>query len=377
MSNHTMIKSILLSKSLMISLSKLALRTSYTFIKRATIILFLLIPALSAFAQDHYEKKYSLGQTSGGKWYKLMSIDLNDNGNYNSINITLDLQYVNTWTKYNSKAILRFREGPTSSSADYQSKVSGTNTTIIKLKKTGAKTYDILGYSNGGWGHMYFSSIVNKEAPLMITIPDIPVVADITQFEDAPVKGDWYFPLGQVAITKSGTIGGVWNPSGSFLKIADTGSSSMIIDSNEIYGSGTLHLGSKTGDIIKFRTISENSTSDKMVIKANGKVGIGTNNPDSELSVNGKIHTKEVKVDMTGWADYVFDKGYQLPTLQEVEQHIKENGHLQNIPSTKEVEENGIELGEMNKKLLEKIEQLTLYIIKQDKRITQLEEAIK
>ncbi|RKN09891.1 hypothetical protein D7036_03720 [Aquimarina sp. BL5] len=275
-------------------------------------------------------------------------------------------------------------------------------------------------------------------------------------------------PQSKLEIKQSGTIGGTWNPSGSFLTISDSGSSKMIMDSNEIYGNGTLHIGSKTGDIIKFRTISENSTSDKVVIKADGKVGIGTNSPqaglhianntglfiddsasgfpgrismtdgftnastkddmlfesdgafifkldrngngisnlpgfgvynknneaiffakdngnvgigtstpDAKLAVNGNIHTKEVKVDLIGWADYVFKEGYNLPTLEQVEDHIATKGHLINIPSAAEVAENGIQLGAMNAKLLEKIEELTLYTIAQEKKLQKQEERLK
>lgn len=85
------------------------------------------------------------------------------------------------------------------------------------------------------------------------------------------------------------------------------------------------------------------------------------------LSVSGKVRAKSVKV-YTTWADYVFEDGYKLPTLTEVENHIKEKGHLQDIPSAKEVEAKGIELGEMNKLLLQKIEELTLYVIDQNKQ---------
>ena len=110
-------------------------------------------------------------------------------------------------------------------------------------------------------------------------------------------------------------------------------------------------------------------TTKMMTMTANGNLGIGTTNPNGwKLAVNGKIRAKEIKVE-TNWADYVFDKEYNLPTLLEVENHIKEKGHLQNIPSAKEVEKNGIELGEMNKKLLEKIEELTLYTIAQEKKL--------
>lgn len=122
--------------------------------------------------------------------------------------------------------------------------------------------------------------------------------------------------------------------------------------------------------------------------KPNSFVNIGTNsfNDGAEiyrLSVNGAMRAHRVKV-YTTWADYVFEEGYKLPTLEEVEKHIKEKGHLQDIPSAKEVEANGIELGEMNKLLLQKIEELTLYMIDQKKEtekqgelIKQLEEQVK
>ncbi|MBL0737622.1 hypothetical protein JI750_12020 [Flavobacterium sp. GN10] len=108
---------------------------------------------------------------------------------------------------------------------------------------------------------------------------------------------------------------------------------------------------------------------ERISISSTGKVGIGMLNPTNELDVNGTIHSKEVKVDMTGWTwpDFVFKKEYNLPTLEEVEKHITEKGHLKNIPSEEEVFKNGIDLGEMNAKLLQKIEELTLYIIEMKK----------
>ncbi len=104
--------------------------------------------------------------------------------------------------------------------------------------------------------------------------------------------------------------------------------------------------------------------STKMRIKRDGKVGIGTTNPDEKLTVNGTIHSTEVKVDLTvPGPDYVFEPNYDLRTLKETEEFIKANKHLPEIPSAKEMEANGVELGVMNMLLLKKIEELTLYLI--------------
>jgi len=100
-----------------------------------------------------------------------------------------------------------------------------------------------------------------------------------------------------------------------------------------------------------------------MTMLANGNLGVGTDNPTEKLAVKGKIRAQEIKVETADWPDYVFAKGYQLPSLQETEKHIKEKGHLPGIPSAEEVKANGVDLGAMNAKLLKKIEELTLYLI--------------
>lgn len=106
-----------------------------------------------------------------------------------------------------------------------------------------------------------------------------------------------------------------------------------------------------------------------------GNVGIGTLTTGShKLAVEGTIGAREVKVYLGAWSDFVFKKDYNLPTLKEVETHIRSKGHLKGIPSEKEVIQNGVNLGEMNSKLLQKVEELTLYLIQQNKDIEVLKE---
>lgn len=115
-----------------------------------------------------------------------------------------------------------------------------------------------------------------------------------------------------------------------------------------------------------------------LVIKGDTRnVGIGTDTPTNKLEVNGKIRSKEVIVEATGWPDYVFEADYDLPTLAEIEAYIKANKHLPDVPSAKKIEENGLTLGEMNALLLKKIEELTLYTIEQEKAKDDQQELIQ
>jgi hypothetical protein len=104
-------------------------------------------------------------------------------------------------------------------------------------------------------------------------------------------------------------------------------------------------------------------------ITNDGKVGIGTKTPDSKLTVAGKIHAQEIKVSIYAGSDFVFNEDFNLPALSNLENYVKTHRHLPNIPSANEMIENGVELGDMQIKLLQKIEEMTLYIIEQDKQI--------
>jgi hypothetical protein len=120
--------------------------------------------------------------------------------------------------------------------------------------------------------------------------------------------------------------------------------------------------------------VSGNMT-DRMFITHEGNVGIDQPNPTKKLEVNGTIRSKEVIVE-TGWPDYVFANDYNLLPLSELEKYIAKHHHLPEVPSEAEVAENGVALGEMNATLLKKIEELTLHIIDQNKRIEELEKRI-
>jgi hypothetical protein len=112
----------------------------------------------------------------------------------------------------------------------------------------------------------------------------------------------------------------------------------------------------------------------------NGAVGIGTSNPgDFQFAVNGNVGAKGVRVtkNNAAWPDYVFAKQYRLPSLMEVEKFIETNHHLEDVPSATEVEKDGHDLGEMDAILLKKLEELTLYIIKQQKEIELLKKQLQ
>ncbi len=132
--------------------------------------------------------------------------------------------------------------------------------------------------------------------------------------------------------------------------------------------------GTKKSDFI-FYAAPSNGTSgtnaavtEVMRICENGSVGIGTDFPGSfKLAVEGTLGARKIKVSQAGWADFVFHPDYPLASLDSVAHFIKVNRHLPDIPAEKEVLAEGIDVGEMNKKLLQKIEELTLYLIESRK----------
>lgn len=161
----------------------------------------------------------------------------------------------------------------------------------------------------------------------------------------------------------------------TFLTLGQETNDQIIVDntSQKYFGGGYF-----------FRVHNEAASSkyvDALMIGENGNVGIGVNPPQNKLDVagkssfsdnmkvNAKIEAKEIKVTQTPTADFVFEENYELPTLEDVEKHIKDKKHLPEIASAKEMEKEGVNVGEFQIKLLQKIEELTLYTIEQNKQL--------
>jgi hypothetical protein len=169
--------------------------------------------------------------------------------------------------------------------------------------------------------------------------------------DNSPSYGTYGFANGNGGpSTLYGVYGGV-STSGTGTKYALYGSASTQANAWALWANGDAHF-----------------TSDVRIGHTNDVVGY-------KLSVDGKIIGEEIKVQLSqNWPDYVFEPGYQLRSASDLESFIQAHGHLPGVPSAKQVEaEDGIHLGEMNRILLEKVEELTLLIIEQDKRIRQLE----
>ena len=178
-------------------------------------------------------------------------------------------------------------------------------------------------------------------------------------------------PLGAVILTiqaahSSATIG-----SGGIIKFTNNvAPADVAAIKTHTEGPGNVSLRFQTG-------YGTGKLADRMIISNSGDIGVGTMAPDAKLAVNGTIHSKEIKVDLLNWPDYVFANDYQLPSLKETEEHIKKKGHLPGIPSANEVKSNGLLLGEMNAKLLQKIEEMTLIMIQLNKKVEQQAETLK
>ncbi len=145
------------------------------------------------------------------------------------------------------------------------------------------------------------------------------------------------------------------------------------------YGIGvdTLQIQKSDVQLAGFYGLNFQTGSGQMVMTNAGNVGIGNTAPTAKLAVNGTVRAQEVVVQTAGWPDYVFKKDYRLPDIDSLSQQIKVYGHLPDMPSAVYIAQNGQNLGEMNKKLLQKVEELTLYLIQQKEQNDKLQKEVE
>jgi hypothetical protein len=181
-------------------------------------------------------------------------------------------------------------------------------------------------------------------------------------------------------MSANGNVGiGTLSPSGKLeIKGPYEGNSQLILNTT----SSNAELRFSDNDVVKGfvwydkfsngMAFGRGSSSNSIWVNTAGNVGVGTPNPAYKLDVIGTIRSREVKVDMDG-ADFVFEDKYPLMPLSELEKYIKTKKHLPEIATAKEMETDGVELGKLNSKLLQKTEELTLYIIEQNKKMQLIE----
>ncbi|MDR0828707.1 MAG: hypothetical protein LBN95_01150 [Prevotellaceae bacterium] len=186
-----------------------------------------------------------------------------------------------------------------------------------------------------------------------------------------------YFTGGDVYV--SGNVGiGVANPT---VKLDISGQTKLYVPtSNTPVQALTLDVfsfvtdeNSKNSYFIRCRDVDAGTNSEKFVIRGDGNVGIGIANPNVRLDVRGVIRAEEVRVCLNQGCDFVFDNNYNLMPLKDLKIFIDNNKHLPEVAPAAEMESEGINLSEMNAKLLQKVEELTLYIIELNQRIEKLE----
>jgi len=228
--------------------------------------------------------------------------------------------------------VATYGSGTIGDESKYIFNTSGTNGAGIAAKKITVNTADLIMYSQYGYNNS----------------------TEIARF------------------TSTGRLGiGVTSPS-SVLHVVDK-NGGFFFD-----GSSTLYNRIKSTAVVpetpKPLLISAqlSGTTPDIYINTSGNVGVGTMNPTSKLTVAGNINSREVKVTVDAGADFVFENNYNLPSLDSVDKYIKENKHLPEIASADEMKKDGINLSEMNIKLLQKMEEMTLYMIEMKKENEQL-----
>lgn len=177
-------------------------------------------------------------------------------------------------------------------------------------------------------------------------------------------------------LTGNGKVLSVDN-NGHVILVNDIGGANSIwaLTGNSLTDPAVNFIGTADAQPIVFRT--DNQSRARILANGNMIIGAGTiSDHGYKLTVDGNIRTRKVRVDTDTWADFVFDNNYQLLPLKELEQYIQQEKHLPDVPSAAEVKKNGLDLSDNQAVLLKKIEELTLYVIEQNKKIEELQKQV-
>jgi hypothetical protein len=266
---------------------------------------------------------------------------------------------------------------------------------IFDITNTGA-TLGTLIHASSGTANMYGNDLLDNVPALE--------VSDLSATLSAPILaatgqgfisiGTWT-PVAQVDINPNTAVGGypasylfhvgTQTPtsedyfaihSSGYIGMGAVNDGQALVSISDVYSSGLPQLLIDDGDPTHVKFMVLNNTAQIGPCPAPEGVGSG-DFATWALSVDGQIVAKEVVVTTSGWCDTVFSSTYELPALEDVANYIEQNKHLPGIPSEREVIKSGISVGDMNKKLLQKVEELTLYVMDLKKENTEIKELLK
>ena len=242
---------------------------------------------------------------------------------------------------------------------------------IISIAKTAGVNNGDLAFRTAKAGILATQLTIDSDGKVGIGEVNPDQKLNITQTEDILTANQYRFPLKLVLNDNSG---GLWQGTGVGMKF-HINASDANFDTAEIISIAKT-AGVTNGDLA-FKTAKAGVLSTQLTINSDGKVGIGTENPAYKLDVEGIIRASEIKVCIQGGCDFVFGKDYNLMTLNELEKFVTTNHHLPEIAPEKEMLENGLNMKDFQMKLLQKMEEMTLYIIDQNKKNEKQEQEIK
>jgi hypothetical protein len=310
------------------------------------------------------------GSAAGSYTWK--SLETNSSEQWRLVGRYEDNSNLEYWNKSSEKVLTllqsgRIGIGTTAPSAELEIKSKSGNNPELHINAASNDGRSIIRFQDAGtstWGFLSNYPNTGKFSIYNYQITKNALVID----QDSKIGIGTNSPEQILHVEKSGN---------TFLQLENTGSNGSIVKFGAVNSNGKKETQIQFED--EFGLYDHANGNWRLKVKRNGKVGIGTTDPDALLTVAGNIKSQEVKVtvDAGQGPDYVFEEDYNLRSLEETEAYIKANKHLPEVPSAKVMESEGLNLKEMNLMLLQKIEELTLHQIEQNKTLKNALEKIE